>query len=58
MTSLYRGSTVYEQEPPYNETSIANKFCQSLGPSLNRGSTVFPNFTTIPFDYPFVCFND
>ena len=34
---------VYGKEPRYNETKpryIANIFSQSLGPSLNRGSTV------------------
>ena len=36
---------VYGKEPRYNETKpryIANIFSQSLGPSLNRGSTVVP----------------
>ena len=34
-------STIYRKEPRYYENLvIANKFCQSLGPSLYRGSIV------------------
>ena len=33
-------SKIYENQPRYNDLVIANKFCQFLGPSLYRGSTV------------------
>ena len=50
---IFSNSKIYGKEPGYNETSIANKFCQSFGSLLNRVYTALRKNVLVSTFLPF-----